>query len=64
MFIILDANTTPITTTTEDPAAKELRLTTAVADGDLATVRTLIEGGADVDTEDGLGRTLLLVASL
>ena len=60
MTVVVELDTT---TTTEDPEVAELRLATAVAEGDLATVRTLIEGGADVDTEDALGRNLLLLAS-
>ena len=50
-------------TTTEKEVDDGLTLATAAAEGDLRTVRTLIEGGADVDSKDALGRNLLLLAS-
>ena len=50
-------------TTTEEGVDNDLILATAVAEGDLRTVQNLIEGGADVETEDALGRNLLLLAS-
>lgn len=49
--------------TTESEVDDDLTLATAVAEGDLSTVKALIEGGNDVDTEDALGRNLLLLAS-
>ena len=42
---------------------EDLVLATAAAEGDLPTVRALIEGGADVGTKDVLGRNLILLAS-